>query len=258
MIGAFLSTLSAWVLFIMIVCVPVLLTYAGFHVVRKRMNVIPDDTHNVVAGIIFSTVSLVYTVILAFLIITVWQSFQDADQATSQEAAAIVTVARDTSSFPRAQRIAVLNHLRAYTELVINDEWSAMRRETNRSKGSAKALAVFDDLWSIYHQLPSTAINANAMRSLDTLSEERVVRLMDSKDVLPDVFWFVLFVGAVVTIGCCLILHMKNTRLHLMLTLLLTICLWLIVIINNPFGGDLRVSTDAFEYALHVIDTLPH
>lgn len=262
MVGAFLSTLPAWLLFIIIVCIPTVLTYISFKFVWRLMDAPLDDMHNVVSGIIFSTVSVFYTVIVAFLIIAVWQTFRDADQAVSQEAAAIITVARDTAFLPQPQRDEIRTRLHEYTELVINDEWKIMRQETDRSTGSAQALNTLNNIWYLYSQLPPDKINATAIMSLDDLSNERVLRLMDSKDVLPDVFWFVLLLGGIITIGCCLILHMKNVRLHMTLTLLmvclLTTSVWLIVVINNPFGGDLRVTPDALEYALHIIDTLPH
>jgi hypothetical protein len=54
---------------------------------------------------------------------------------------------------------------------------------------------------------------------------------------------------------------MRNIKLQAGMTALLTgliaTCLWMIVVINHPFGGDLRVSTDAFRHAIFVIDSLP-
>jgi len=78
---------------------------------------------------------------------------------------------------------------------------------------------------------------------------------------LPEVLWFGLLFGGVVTICFCLVLHMKNVQLHAALTALLTgliaTSLWMIVLINHPFAGDLHVSTDAFRHAIYVIDSLP-
>lgn len=78
---------------------------------------------------------------------------------------------------------------------------------------------------------------------------------------LPAPFWFVLVIGAAITICFCLVLHMENVWLHAGMTALLTgliaMCIWLIVAINHPLAGDLHISTNAFEYALHVINSLP-
>lgn len=99
------------------------------------------------------------------------------------------------------------------------------------------------------------------MKSLDDLSRLRLLRLMSNSDSIPDYLWLVLFFGAIEVIYLSMLLHVDNLQLHLLLVALLTgsiaVCIWLIAIINNPFGGDIQVSSLSLEYALHVIDSLP-
>jgi hypothetical protein len=38
---------------------------------------------------------------------------------------------------------------------------------------------------------------------------------------------------------------------------LIAICIWMIAMINHPFGGEVHVSTAAFQHAIHVIEGLP-
>ncbi len=82
-----------------------------------------------------------------------------------------------------------------------------------------------------------------------------------TEEGLPGPFWVVLVIGAAITICFSLILHMENIRLHAGMTALLAgliaMCLWLILVINHPLAGDLHISPNAFEYALHVINSLP-
>ncbi|MBV8822841.1 MAG: hypothetical protein JO123_08625, partial [Ktedonobacteraceae bacterium] len=101
---------------------------------------------------------------------------------------------------------------------------------------------------------------ANALNSLSTLSQDRLFRL-ESATSIPDYFWLVLLAGGMVVVYLGMILEIENARLHLVLTGLLVsiiaMSLWLIAIINNPFAGDLQVSTDSLQYALHVLSLLP-
>jgi hypothetical protein len=96
---------------------------------------------------------------------------------------------------------------------------------------------------------------------LDNLSTQRALRLQSNTAGLPIALWFGLVIGALVTITFCLILHMENVQLHPFVTALLTgliaTSIWMIVMINHPFSGDLHVSTAAFEHATHVIESLP-
>jgi hypothetical protein len=154
-----------------------------------------DEEHNILVTGMFAAVSLIYTVLLAFLIISVWQTFSAADQAVSQEAGALVTVARDAELLPQPLRGQVLDQLHAYTMYVMNDEWNTMRQGTNeREIASPQALAASTNLWILFRQLPSSTINSEMLRSLDYLSEQRVARLMESQNSLPGIFWFVLTV----------------------------------------------------------------
>jgi hypothetical protein len=260
---ASLSNLPGWLLFVLIVCGSLVLASAGLLAVRRWMKTPEDEEHNVLVSCIFATVSLVYTVLLAFLVIAVWETFNAANQAVSQEAAAIVTVARDAELLPEPLRSQTLNQLHIYTEYVINDEWHTMHMGAKADQiASPHALAAMNTLWIMYRKDPSSTSSAELLQRLDDLSEQREVRLMSSQDGLPDVFWFVLVIGAIITISFSLILRVKDIRLHMAMILLLTgviaICLWLIVLINNPFVGNMQVSSEPLKYALYVIDTMAH
>jgi uncharacterized membrane protein len=74
-------------------------------------------------------------------------------------------------------------------------------------------------------------------------------------------FWLVLIVGAVVTIGGNILLYMEHVQSHAamvaLLTAVITSILWLLLIVEHPFAGGVRVSPESFQYALQVIDALP-
>ena len=231
--------------------------------VRSRTKpLVRNGVHNEIAGFFFSIVGVVYAVLLAFLIVSVWDNFNLADLATTQEAADIVTVARDTIYLPEPIRSEAHNQLRRYVELVISQDWNNnVPVGQGDTLGSPAATAAFNGLWPIYQQLPANADYANALRSLDNLSTHRFQRLMSSKEDLPRPFWAVLLLGGAITIYFGLLFYVEDAKLHrfmlVLLTSLMASCVWLIVVINNPYVGDLRVSPEAMKYALHVIDSIP-
>lgn len=109
-------------------------------------------------------------------------------------------------------------------------------------------------------QLPQNAVTANALSSLGTLSQDRALRLQSATSI-PDYFWIVLIGGGMIVIFSGMILEIESVGLHLVLMGLLVsslaMSLWLIAIINNPYAGGVQVSTNALQYALHVINLLP-
>jgi hypothetical protein len=228
---------------------------------RQKRPLVNNDVHNEITGFFFTTIGVVYAVLLGFLVISVWDNFSAADLATTQEAAAIITVARDSIYLPEPIRSEAHDHLRRYTELVITKEWDNTSADQGANVGSSEALAEFNNLWYTYQQLPPNAVYVNALKSLDDLSVRRVERLLSSKEDLPRIFWVVLALGAGIMIYFGLLFYVENVRLHVFMVMLLTgliaACTWLIVVINNPYIGDLHVSSEALQYALHVIDTIP-
>ena len=81
-----------------------------------------DEEHNILVSGMFAAVSLIYTVLLAFLIISVWETFHTANQSVSQEAAALVTVACNTELLPQPLRGQALTELHSYTVYVLHNE----------------------------------------------------------------------------------------------------------------------------------------
>ena len=56
--------------------------------------------HNDITGRVFVAVSGLYSILLAFVVIAVWEQFSDAEHATATEAALMITAYRDTQTFP--------------------------------------------------------------------------------------------------------------------------------------------------------------
>ena len=261
-----LTNLPIWQLFLLVVIFPMILSGACLLFVRHWMKRPEDEEHNILVTGMFAAVSLIYTVLLAFLIIIAWENYTTATQAVADESAALITVARDAEVLPEPQRIRVLNSLHNYIQYVLTNEWDMMRTGVSEQQiASRSAINATNNLWFIYKEIPPSAMNnatsTEMLSSMDKLSDQRVTRLMSSQTTLPDIFWFVLIADAVMTIGFSFILRVKDIRLHLGMVLLLTctlmLSLWLIIVINDPFAGSVQVSSDPLKYALDVINALP-
>ncbi|SRR5579884_4247092 len=263
MISAFFAGTSAWFLFLIIVVGSVLLACVSLLLIRQQREKVLVEIHdNEAIGFIFATVSVVYAVLLAFLVISVWESYGAAQRAVADEAAAIVTTARYSASFPEPIRSEVHDQLRLYTKMVMNDEWRMMQHPSEEQSGAVQARAAIQNIWNLVQQkLPQNAITADALNSVTELSKDRLLRLVASEDAIPDYVWMVLLVGGAIVVYFGLLLRVENPRLHMVLMILLTlsiaICIWLLSIINTPFSGDIQVSDAPLRYALQVIDALP-
>jgi hypothetical protein len=149
----------------------------------------------------------------------------------------------------------MLDQLRAYTEIVLNDEWMTM----TPSSGSAGDQAILN-LWTAYGKLRPPGDYSNAATLLSDLSTARTQRILSSQASLPAIFWVVLVGGALITLIFAFVLYMENAQVHALMVALLAgiiaLCLWLILEVNHPFAGAVQIPKDSFEHALLVIETL--
>src|SRR4051794_14548805 len=106
------------VLFVGIVAITVGLSIAGVLIVRRKVDASVLEPHHDVAGFILAVVGVVYAVLLAFVVVIVWQQFEDARADADREAAVLLAVGhtgttlRDLGADPRQA-------LRAYADVVV-------------------------------------------------------------------------------------------------------------------------------------------
>src|SRR4029078_2782910 len=89
-----LLALSTPVLVLLIVGGSALLAVLATLLVRRVVSNEVHSANNEVAGFIFSAVGAIYGVLLAFMVLVVWQSFDEAQVTVEQEANTLVNVFR--------------------------------------------------------------------------------------------------------------------------------------------------------------------
>jgi len=238
---------------------------AGLLVARR---IIPPEKmhgHNEAAGFIFATYGVVYAVLVAFVVIAVWESFSSAEEVVAEEASSLISLYRDTTAFPEGERQALQESLRTYLHSVMDDEWPTMQH----GQPSPKTERAMSAIWLHYREIDlvssmEVAIVVESFKQLNDVSEKRTHRLIASRETLPAIFWPVLVIGGVLCVVFTYFFHTPNVRAHAvmsgMLAALVAASLYLIVVFDRPFSGDAGVtsiSSEAFHHALDVFDDEP-
>ena len=88
---------------------------------------------------------MVYAIVLAFIAIEVWQSFDKAEDTVDREANLVGDIcARE--GLPEATRAKVRNALRKYAETVVKEEWPLQRRGASAGQAQPALDEVGDTL----------------------------------------------------------------------------------------------------------------
>lgn len=241
-----------------IVCIGAAL---GFLFVIKRVWV-PSERriHNDAIGPNVSVIGTTYAVLMAFMLSGVWSDMQSARLHTEQEANSLVNVYRFARELPEESRKEIQRLAREYAQAMVTVEWTAMEHEGSSPAGHA----IIKDLWhAVASVQPHTATEQEVMdhslSELTVMTEHRRVRLLQSRKKLPPILWAVLIVGAIVTVGSTCLFGIEDFKLHIVqvfeISFLVSLMLVAIASIDRPFQGQVRVSPEAFQYA---IDTMDH
>jgi hypothetical protein len=210
--------------------------------------------HNDVIGWQLSILGTTYAVILGFMLYAVWTNFGAADLNVDLEANALVNVYRLAAGLPQEQRAKLEQLAHSYADVVIDEDWPQMHN--NQTPETSQQIN--GDMWKLLMSVKAASpveITAedHALYELSALTEHRRTRLLQSTSQLPDVLWFVLIIGGVVTVASSCLFGSQNAGLHglqvFAFSLLISMGLVAIADIHRPFQGAVHVSHDAFNRA---------
>ncbi|MFE2753592.1 hypothetical protein ACFXGA_16510 [Actinosynnema sp. NPDC059335] len=226
------------------------------YLIRRYGELEGRSANNEAAGQVFTIVAGLHAVLVAFVLIALFDGVSQADQAAYREADGLVaaTWASDALSEETGARVRELS--RQYAESVINDEWPGMVEGRDfQSAGWSQldqlrrvvAEASTDDEWQVDRK-------TEAANQLWQVYQARQERLDAAGGGVSSVVWLVLVAGSVLTIMLPLLFGGPRIRTHVLIvaTLAATITLLLYATyqLQNPFGGGAGVTPDAFKAAV--------
>jgi protein-S-isoprenylcysteine O-methyltransferase Ste14 len=154
---------------------------------------------------IFTFLGTAFAVLLAFVVLEAFQSFNDAKDGAEEEAITVVQLSRTAEFFPPAERDPIEGVLVCYGRAVIHDAWPAMK-EGRRSEVVQSWVNRLEK--GLHHLNPENPAQEAAFLQLlaqeDKRTDGRRERLSEANRALPAPAWFVLGLGAVVTVGFAL------------------------------------------------------
>ncbi|MER7081148.1 Protein of unknown function [Saccharopolyspora kobensis] len=214
-------------------------------------------SNNDAAGQVFTIVSGLQAVVLAFVLVTLFDTVTDAREGAYREAQSLVSVAWAVDSLPEPAGDEVRELGAGYLRTVVDQEWPVMQRG---GEVAGRGWAQLDRIREVVLNAPAEGEfeegrKTEASAQLGKVYEERHERLTRAFDRgVVAVVWFVLILGSVV---CVLLPNLfGGTRLFPHIVLVSTLAgalallLFAIFQLQNPFSGGSRIGPEAFTWAL--------
>jgi hypothetical protein len=203
-------------------------------------------------------------VVLAFVILAAFQTFNGAKDGAQIEASAVLDMSRTAALFPPAQRDELRGDFVCYGRAVVKQEWPAMRHGrsgplVDRWIGAYQATLAHLDLHSPRQRLAFQELLSQAA----TRTSGRQQRLSEDSATVPTPLWVALIFGGVVAVVLQLGMADPRERLRvhgLMLAGLASVVaagLLIVYFLDHPYqphaGG---IQPNAMQHALVTIHSL--
>jgi Protein of unknown function (DUF4239) len=209
----------------------------------------------------FKFLGVAYAVLLAFVVIQAYTSYNDAKSGAETEAEAVLQLSRTAEAFAPAQLHRLEGVLVCYGRAVIHDAWP------NMQEGQASSLV--NDWGTRFREVTlqtqaNSFIQRASFRQLLTEQDSRIggrrTRLAEAVRVVPTPLWFVLMLGAVLTIGWVILSCSRRGSLFVQamvvasVTAMVASVLLLVHFLDHPFADQSgSITPSEMEHTLETI-----
>ncbi len=234
----------------------------GTTAVRKLIHGQIAEGHNDVLVPLFLTAGVIYAVLLGFMVVGEWESYDTARANTGEEAAVLVPLYRQTTVMNAQGRDAMRKVLREYAEHVVQGWERFANGERNRRAGhdANEILNVIGELK--FETKAQELIAAQFLQTYSQLVLDRNKRYVQAADSLSWLMWFAAIGGGVVTVTMSFLLYMERRWPQILaicvMAALIGTLLWTMALLSRPFLGPLAIDPAPFEQTLSVFDDVDH
>jgi hypothetical protein len=247
--------MSTMILGILVVSLALSIAVAGLLLVRRLTSLNLREEHNAVAGFIYSVLGVAYAVVLGFVLVSVWERYEQASERADQEGDALTAVYFHANAMPDPDRRQIQQLAKSYAQVVIDEEWPMMQDAQSSPRAWALMDQIRESLQNAEHSTAADqALYQNGLTRGHELYDARRLRLFEANTHIPAILWVILLLGGVITVGFTYLFGLTNTRVHTLMVVALTTViastLFTIYTLEDRFSGDTGLTPDAFEFDL--------
>ena len=204
------------------------------------------------AGFIYAVVGVIYAVLLALMVIAVWEEHEEAKATVREEANELADVYWLARRLPEPEGSRLQELARSYATVVAEEEWPLMARGGG---SSPEAWALMDEMrlgmQGIEVRTPADQVLfEQGLELVDGLADARRARMAEAEEGIPAV----LVLGGIITVGFTYLFGLENTWSHRLMVAavagLVALVLFTVGSLEYPFSGGTRVGPEAFELVL--------
>jgi hypothetical protein len=240
-----------------VVCLTfIAVTWFGAIFIRPffRLLVRTQPELNSLIGSFVSMYGMFYGILMGLLAVAAYQNTVDVEDAVVRESTALSAFFRSVTAYPETVRRPFQESVRDYTQFVINVEWPEMRKGNVFTGGRVPISRMQKHLNDFEPATPGqTILHTEATKQFYRVTELAAERVYSARTGIPGIMWYVVILGAFVSIFLTWMLNMSLVA-HLFLGSVLSFFIGtmvsLIIALGSPLRGAYGVDPDAFQVLL--------
>jgi hypothetical protein len=249
------NTVSPWLLALGLVAVAEAYSIGLMLLCRKRWGSDRLALNNEVAGFKFAVVGVFYAVLLAFVVVAVWEDYRDTETAVRNEAKALADLHQVSYALPDEAGSKLRKHMAAYIRHVRDAEWPAMAQGLSDKGAEAELQNLGKALFGgSLKDLKEVTLYHHALDLMTVVHDNRNERLDSADGTVPTALWLVLLGGALITLGYPSFFGTSNLVAQILMTAslaaLVALTAFVAIALDYPFTGDVQISRAPFEQSL--------
>jgi hypothetical protein len=215
-----------------------------------------EDSDNPAVGAVLTLVGGVQAVLMMFVLIALFDNGADARTGTYTEADALVSVSWSANALPEPARTRIHELAQEYATTVADTEWQGLRDATPTDD---RSLVTLTELRRAIDDTTTTSDwqedrRAEAADAAWDVYEARQARLELAGGGVNAVVWLALLAGGLATVVLTYLFDALPRPAYLVTTAMvagtMTLVLYVIFQLQNPFAGGAAIEPDAFRTAL--------
>jgi hypothetical protein len=238
---------------LIVVACAALVGAAGLFLKVRLFPAREDEEKEDVSGYVTMMVGVIFALILALALVSVWENRDSAEGHVAAEASALHESSLLAATLLPADQQRVQAAATAYADYVVKTEWPAMRAGHEPGDTGWDLLANLRQAW-LTSDVGSPArldVLNDATSQLSTLADARRGRLEDAGKRMPALLWIGLVLAGVLTVALMFIygVEQRFTHIGMVMGLVALIGFMLILIYNldNPFHAGIGAAPEALE-----------
>ena len=219
--------------------------------ILPRMKVNADDSE--FSGTMVQAVMVFYGLAIALVAVSVWETHSEVSSSVSLEASRLGALYSDVGEYPEPLRSELRGELHGYADYLIDEAWPQQRKGIHPTRGAEWMNRFQDSLFTFEPVTESSKVlHSEAFRAYNLVLEARHLRMDAMLISLPDTLWFVIVVGAILSLSGTFFFKVADEKLHMIQVTLVSafvgLVITLIIAFDRPFHGELGVGPESYGF----------